>query len=42
VILTSGYTESEVARRGISVDPTGFLRKPYTPGGLLAALERRA
>jgi len=41
VILTSGYTESEVARRGISVDPTGFLRKPYTPAALLAALARR-
>ncbi len=42
VILTSGHTESEVARRGISVDPTGFLPKPYTPSALLAALARRS
>jgi PAS domain S-box-containing protein len=38
VVLTSGYTESEVARRGLAVMPGGFLRKPYAPSELLAAL----
>jgi signal transduction histidine kinase/CheY-like chemotaxis protein len=42
VVLTSGYTESEVARRGLAVAPGGFLHKPYAPSELLAALTRRA
>ena len=38
VVLTSGYTESEVARRGLAVASGVFLRKPYAPADLLAAL----
>jgi len=41
VILTSGYTESEVARRGLAVTPDAFLHKPYAPHDLLAAVDRR-
>jgi two-component system, cell cycle sensor histidine kinase and response regulator CckA len=42
VVLTSGYTESEVARRGLAVTPSGFLHKPYAPAELLAALSGRS
>ena len=38
VVLTSGYTESEVARRGLAVASGVFLRKPYAPADLVAAL----
>jgi two-component system cell cycle sensor histidine kinase/response regulator CckA len=42
VVLTSGYTESEVARRGLAVLAGAFLRKPYSPDELLAVVARRA
>jgi CheY-like chemotaxis protein len=42
VVLTSGYAESEVARRGVAVGPNGFLRKPYSAGELRAALAASA
>jgi signal transduction histidine kinase len=42
VVLTSGYAESEVARRGVAVGANGFLRKPYSAGELRAALAASA
>ena len=42
VVLTSGYTESEVSRRGLGVLAGAFLRKPYSPAELLAVVARRA
>ena len=40
VILTSGYAEDEIVRRGITSATSEFLAKPYTPGGLLQVVER--
>ncbi len=35
VLFTSGYTDSEVARRGLVGPGVAFLQKPYTPSELL-------
>ncbi len=36
VLLTSGYTEDDVERQGVSAGYDGFLAKPYTPDQLRA------
>jgi CheY-like chemotaxis protein len=38
-ILTSGYNQDDVIEN-ITVEPTGFLHKPFTPQELLAAVSR--
>jgi PAS domain S-box-containing protein len=38
VLLTSGYTEDDVMRRGIILGRDGFLPKPYTPQALTRAV----
>ena len=38
VLLTSGYTEDDVMRRGIILGRDGFLPKPYTPQALTSAV----
>uniref|UniRef100_Q01WE0 Signal transduction histidine kinase with CheB and CheR activity n=1 Tax=Solibacter usitatus (strain Ellin6076) TaxID=234267 RepID=Q01WE0_SOLUE len=38
VILTSGYDESETARRYAGLNPQGFLQKPYTAERLVEAV----
>lgn len=39
VILSSGYTEADVAARmGSGAGPTGFVQKPYRPSELVAAI----
>ena len=38
VLLTSGYTQDDVGRRGIVLGRDGFLPKPYTPQGLVRAV----
>ncbi len=42
VILSSGYTEPEAARRFAAGDLAGFLQKPYRPHQLLAAIRGAA
>ena len=39
VLITSGYTQDDVVRRGVDMGETPFLAKPYTPSGLVAAVE---
>ena len=39
VLITSGYTHDDVVRRGVDMGDTPFLAKPYTPSGLVAAVE---
>ena len=39
VLVTSGYTRDDVARRGITMPDRHFLPKPYTPSMLQAAIE---
>lgn len=39
VLITSGYTQDDVVRRGVDLGETPFLAKPYTPSGLVAAVE---
>jgi two-component system cell cycle sensor histidine kinase/response regulator CckA len=36
VLLMSGYTRDEAARRGIASDRYAFLEKPFTPSKLAA------
>ncbi|MCC6409196.1 MAG: PAS domain-containing protein [Planctomycetes bacterium] len=38
VVLTSGYSETEVSRRFAQGEFEGFLQKPYSPSSLLAVL----
>ena len=38
VILTSGYDESETARKYTGLNPQGFLQKPYTADRLVEAV----
>ncbi len=38
VLFMSGYTDDEVARRGLMVDGQPLLQKPFSPDGLAAAL----
>jgi PAS domain S-box-containing protein len=38
VLITSGYTEDDVVRRGVDLADMPFLPKPYTPSGLVAAV----
>jgi two-component system cell cycle sensor histidine kinase/response regulator CckA len=40
VILTSGFSEDETARRFAGRPLAGFLQKPYRAGDMLAALAR--
>ena len=40
VILSSGFSEQEVARRFAAGDLAGFLQKPYRPHQLLDAIRR--
>jgi len=40
VILSSGYSEQEVAQRFIGRGLTGFIQKPYTMSNLRNALRR--
>jgi CheY-like chemotaxis protein len=40
VLLTSGYAEDDIVRRGITSATGEFLAKPYAPAGLLRAVER--
>jgi CheY-like chemotaxis protein len=40
IILSSGYSEQEVAGRFAGKGVAGFLKKPYEPGELTAALQR--
>jgi CheY-like chemotaxis protein len=39
VVVCSGYNEHEAAGRLGGLVPSGFLRKPYDPAGLLARLK---
>jgi two-component system cell cycle sensor histidine kinase/response regulator CckA len=39
VLISSGYTKDDVIRRGVDMGDTPFLAKPYTPSGLVAAVE---
>jgi hypothetical protein len=39
VLITSGYSPDEADRRGVETVDTWFLAKPYTPSGLVAAVE---
>lgn len=40
IILSSGYSEQEVAARFAGKGLAGFLKKPYEPAELTAALHR--
>ena len=39
VILSSGYSEHDVAGRFAGLKPSGFLQKPYKPLDLLASID---
>ncbi len=38
VVYMSGYTDDDIVRRGIASPGTGFVQKPFTSAGLLAAV----
>jgi CheY-like chemotaxis protein len=40
IILSSGYSEQEVAGRFAGKGLAGFLKKPYEPAELIEALQR--
>jgi len=40
VILSSGYDNSEVARRFAGAGPAGFIQKPYRPAELVSVIRR--
>ncbi|MGK7313522.1 MAG: PAS domain S-box protein [Candidatus Longimicrobiales bacterium M2_2A_002] len=39
-LFTSGYTEDEVVRRGVSAGRASFLEKPFTPAELLQQIQK--
>lgn len=41
VLFTSGYTDGEIARRGLLQPGAVFLQKPFTPTGLVRAVRER-
>ena len=41
VLFTSGYTDSEIARRGLLQPGAAFLQKPFTPAALVRAVRER-
>ncbi|MGE5685965.1 MAG: response regulator, partial [Gemmatimonadota bacterium] len=40
VLLTSGYPDGEIARRGLLAPGAAFIPKPFTPEALVAAVSR--
>ncbi|MFQ5739560.1 MAG: PAS domain S-box protein [Acidobacteriota bacterium] len=40
IILSSGYTESEVRQRLVRAEPAGFIQKPYQVAGLIEVVSR--
>jgi PAS domain S-box-containing protein len=41
ILFTSGYTDGEIARRGLLEPDAAFLQKPFTPAGLVRAVQER-
>jgi CheY-like chemotaxis protein len=41
VLFTSGYTDSEIERRGLLEPGAAFLQKPVTPNALIGAVRRQ-
>ena len=41
VLFTSGYTDGEIAQRGLLEPGAAFLQKPFTPAGLVHAVRER-
>ena len=41
VLFTSGYTDSEIGRRGLLQPGAAFLQKPFTPAALVRAVRER-
>jgi two-component SAPR family response regulator len=41
VLFTSGYTDSEIVRRGLLAPGAVFLPKPFTVNGLVRAVRER-
>jgi two-component system, cell cycle sensor histidine kinase and response regulator CckA len=39
VLFTSGYTNGEIARRGLLEPGAAFIQKPVTPGALVRAVQ---
>ena len=40
MLFTSGYTDAEIARRGLLQTGVPFIQKPLTPSALVAAVQK--